>query len=86
LFKALLTRLGNDPQKSWADFKIGLGLFLLAVILILAGARFFYWLQVPGLVCLVIALYYSAKGYVGIFAHRFSRSLNALKAPSAEDK
>lgn len=86
MLKALLTRLGNDPQRSWVDFKIGLAIFVLAVILILAGARFFYWLQIPGLVCLVIALYYSAKGYIGIFAHRFSRTLSSLKAPSAEDK
>jgi uncharacterized transporter YbjL len=86
LLKALLARLGNDPQKSWADFKIGLALFALAVILILTGARFFYWLQIPGLVFLIIALYYSAKGYVGICANRLSRSLNSLKVPSAEDK
>lgn len=86
MLKALLTRLGKDPQKSWADFKIGLGIFVLAVILILAGARYYYWLQIPGLVCLVIALYYAAKGYAGICAHRFSRILNGLKVPSAEDK
>lgn len=79
MLASLLTRLGNDPHKSWADFKIGLGVFILGVVLILAGAQYWVWLQLPGLLALVIGFGYAAKGYIGIFSHRFSQTLSQLK-------
>lgn len=84
--KELLFRLGDNPQKSWANFKVGLGIFVVGSIFILAGSKFSYWLQIPGLVCLLIGGLLAAKGYLGIFANRFSRTLNSLKPPSSEDK
>lgn len=86
MFKNLLYKLGSDPVKSWADFKIGFVVFVLGVALVYAGAAFWVWLQIPGIICLVIGGLFALKGYVGIFANRFSQTLNRLTPPDERDK
>lgn len=86
MFKHLLYKLGNDPIKSWTDFKIGLVIFVVGMALIYAGAAFWVWLQIPGVICLAIGGFFALKGYLGIFANRFSQTLNRLTPPDEQDK
>ena len=73
-------------MRSWAEFKLGLALFVVGVLLIFAGARFWVWLQIPGLLILAAGGLIAGKGYLGIFANRFAQTLNRTKPPSFEDK
>lgn len=82
----LIERLGANPQQSWANFKVGLIIFVVGAILLLLGAKYLIWLQIPAVICLAIGLGFAAKGYVGIFASRFYQSFSQLKPPSSEDK
>ena len=86
MFKNLLFKLGSDPVKSWADFRIGLVIFVVGVALIYAGAAFWMWFQIPGIICLAAGIFFALKGYVGIFANRFSQTLNRLTPPDEKDK
>lgn len=70
--KNWLQRLANDPHQSWTKFKRGLGLFCIGAVLILLGAKYFIWLQIPGLFFLAIGLIFAIVGYVGILAHRLT--------------
>jgi thiol:disulfide interchange protein len=81
-----LNRLGRDPLKSWADFKIGLVIFVVGGCLIFAGLKVGIWLQIPGLVLLAVGFGFAAKGYVGIFANRFASTLNRLGSAAEQDK
>jgi len=76
VIKPLIYRLGSNPKLSLKRFLRGLALFVLAVIFIALGYFTHYTLQVIGLVILLVALFFAAWGYVGIFANRFSQVLN----------
>lgn len=71
--RRLITRLFSDPQKSWQRFKLAVGLFLLAVILIFAGATSSPLLQILGLVILASAIVLAAWGYIGILFYRLTQ-------------
>jgi thiol:disulfide interchange protein len=86
MFRDILFRLGSDPHKSWSIFQKGLFVFVLGVCFTLAGAKWWIWLQIPGVVLLAVGLLIAAKGYLGIFANRFSQTLNQLAANAAKDK
>lgn len=86
MLKNLFFRLGSNPQKSWADFKIGLVVFVLGTALIFAGAAYWIWLQIPGIIVLAVGFLFAAKGYLGIFANRFSQTLNQLGDVASKDK
>lgn len=79
-----LQRLANDPNKSWAFFKRGLGIFCLGAAVVLIGAKFAPIIQIPGLVLLVVGSLYSFRGYLGILAHRMTSSFKP--PPSEYDK
>lgn len=76
-----LQRLGSDPNKSWAFFKRGLGIFCLGAIIILSGAKLAPLIQIPGLIILAVGSLYSIRGYLGILAHRMTAS---FKPPASE--
>ena len=78
MLKNLLNRLGADPHKSWTRFKTGLMLFIAGSILLFLGARFLIWLQIPAVILMAIGFIIAARGYIGIFANRFARTLNQL--------
>ncbi len=86
MLKNLIFKLGSNPNKSWADFKIGLVVFVAGVCFIYAGAAFWVWLQIPGVLLLAIGFLFALKGYLGIFANRFSQTLNRLTPPDEKDK
>jgi hypothetical protein len=81
-----LQRLANDPSKSWAFFKRGLGIFCLGVIAVLIGAKFAPIIQIPGLVLLVVGSLYSIRGYLGILAYRIIASFKPPPSPFDKDK
>ena len=81
-----LEKLAADPIKSWANFKLGLGVFVIGGVLLLTGAQGPYWLQIPGLICIAIGLVFAAKGYAGIFVYRMKNAFKPVKAPCDEDK
>lgn len=90
-----MQRLANDPTKSWAYFKRGLGIFGLGAVVILIGAKFAPIIQIPGLVLLAVGSLYAIRGYLGILAHRMTASfkpppsslkLNSLSDDSDKDK
>lgn len=85
MLKNLLFRLGSDPQLSWARFKKGLAFFVLGVVLLYAGALYWIWLQIPAVVLLSFGFITAAYGYLGIFANRFSQTLNRLNADGKKD-
>ncbi|MFT4993585.1 MAG: hypothetical protein ACI965_000605 [Paraglaciecola sp.] len=86
MLKLWLEKLAANPNKSWANFKLGLGVFVIGVVLILAGRQSYYWLQIPGLMCITIGLVFAAKGYVGIFVYRMKNAFKQAKAPFDADK
>ena len=72
--RRLIHRLFSDPQKSWQRFKLAVGLFLLAVILIFGGATTSSpLLQMLGLVVLASAIVLAAWGYIGILLYRLTQ-------------
>jgi hypothetical protein len=90
-----LQRFANDPNKSWAFFKRGLGIFCLGAVVILIGAKIAPIIQIPGLIILAVGSLYSIRGYLGILAHRMTASfkpppsslkLNSLSDDSDKDK
>lgn len=81
-----LQRLANDPSKSWAFFKRGLGIFCLGVVAILIGAKYAPIIQIPGLVLLAIGSLYSGRGYLGILAHRMTASFKPPPSEFDKDK
>lgn len=80
MMKNLFFRLGSHPHLSWARFKKGLGLFVAGVVLLYAGAIYWIWLQIPAVFLLGLGFALAAYGYLGIFANRFSQTLNDLNA------
>lgn len=90
-----MQRLAKDPNKSWAFFKRGLGIFCLGAVVILIGAKLAPIIQIPGLIILAVGVLYSIRGYLGILAHRMTASfkappsslkLNSLSDDSDKDK
>jgi hypothetical protein len=79
-----LQRLANDPNKSWDRFKLGLGIFCVGAILILIGAKYLFWLQIPGLILIAVGLVPAIYGYLGILAHRMTAGFK--RPPSSFDK
>ena len=69
--RQLLNRLGSNPHHSWSWFKRGLLWFVFGALLIVAGAEFWFWLQVPGMLLLAFGFGVAAYGYLGILASRF---------------
>lgn len=86
MFKELLFKLGSDPHKSWATFQKGLIIFAFGAMLIFAGNAWWMWLQIPAVIMLIVGLLIAAKGYLGIFANRFSHTLNQLGQSASTDK
>lgn len=86
MLKHWFYKMGSDPAKSWADFKIGLVIFCLGVVCILLGAKYWVLLQVPGLLILAGGFLFAAKGYLGIFANRFSQTISQLGAAGEKDR
>jgi hypothetical protein len=86
VFRNLVYRLGSNPQKSWSSFKLGLVIFTLGAICILLGAQFTYLFQLPGFILLPIGIFFAAKGYIGIFANRFAKTIERLDAASELNK
>ncbi|WP_046007064.1 hypothetical protein [Pseudoalteromonas rubra] len=84
--RRLIYRLGSHPKRSLRFFLCGLALFALSAALIALGYFYQAWLQLPGLVMLVLALGVAGYGYLGIFANRFSQVLSARDAAKAEAK
>lgn len=72
-FKQAIYRLGNEPKISLKRFLSGLGLFVIAAVLIVYGYFNSHYFQIGGLLLLPIALYFAIYGYLGIFANRFSQ-------------
>jgi hypothetical protein len=63
-----------------------LGIFCIGVVLILAGAKYSPFLQIPGLVILAIGSLYSIKGYLGILAFRMTASFKPPPSEFDKDK
>ena len=68
--KAILEKLGQDPQRSLTLFLRGLGLFAIGVCLIFIGYYLHHLWQIAGIVFLALGLILAAWGYSGIFANR----------------
>jgi drug/metabolite transporter (DMT)-like permease len=83
LIRNLVYRLGSEPKKSWSTFKLGLIIFVVGAVFILLGAQFTYWLQIPGFILLLVGGLCAIKGYVGIFANRFAKTIERIDAASA---
>mgnify|MGYP006945857709 CR=1 FL=1 len=81
-----LQRLANEPNKSWALFKRGLGLFCLGAIIILIGTKFVPIIQISGLILLTIGSLYAFRGYLGILAHRLTTSFKPPPSQFDKDK
>ncbi|GAA6183907.1 MULTISPECIES: hypothetical protein [Aliiglaciecola] len=86
MLKNWLYKMGSNPHKSWADFKIGLTVFIAGVICIFGGLKLWIWLQIPGVLLLALGLIFAAKGYLGIFANRFSQTLSQFEKASDKAK
>ncbi|MDP5029857.1 MAG: hypothetical protein NWQ54_08830 [Paraglaciecola sp.] len=78
-----LHRFANDTPRRWTEFKLGLGIFTAGAILILVGAQDWIWLQVPGLLLLVVGGLVAARGYLGILVFRLTGSFNKAKPPAS---
>ena len=65
--------------RHWQGFKKGLLLFVVSVVFIYAGYKWQPLLQVPGLILLILALFFSAKGYLGILKLRLRKSFSIRK-------
>jgi len=68
--KAILEKLGQDPQHSLMLFFRGLGLFAIGVCLIFLGYFYHHFWQIAGIVFLTCGVLFSIWGYTGIFANR----------------
>jgi len=68
--KAILEKLGQDPQHSLTLFFRGLGLFAIGVCLIFIGYFYHHFWQIAGIVFLACGAIFSIWGYAGIFANR----------------
>jgi len=68
--KAILEKLGQDPQRSLTLFLRGLGLFVIGVCLIFLGYFHHHFWQIAGIVFLAFGAIFSIWGYAGIFANR----------------
>lgn len=68
----ILVRLGENPKRSVRFFIAGLVMFFMGLTVIYFGAATYVWLQIPGLIVLVIGLLLSLKGYIGIFCNRLA--------------
>ncbi|WP_339772195.1 hypothetical protein [uncultured Paraglaciecola sp.] len=84
--KKPLSKLAADPHKSWGRFKYGLGFFCIGVALVLLGANSWIWLQIPGLLALIIGCIYALYGYVGILAYRMQSAFSLTNAEHDKDK
>lgn len=71
--RKLINKLSSDPQQSWRRFKLAVGLFLLAVVLIFGGTISSPLLHIPGLIVLAIAIILAAWGYTGILVYRLTQ-------------
>lgn len=81
-----LQRLGSQPSKSWARFKLGLVIFCIGAALVLLGAKYWLWLQVVGLIFLVAGIVPAAIGYAGILAYRLTAGFKPPPSFSDKDK
>ncbi|KXI30158.1 hypothetical protein [Paraglaciecola hydrolytica] len=81
-----LQNFANQTDKRWAEFKFGLGIFVIGALLILAGARWWMYLQIPAVILLLIGGGYAAKGYFGILLYRLTSNFQKAKPPAEFDK
>lgn len=79
--KAILEKLGQDPQHSMKIFMRGLGLFVIGALFVALGYYRHHLWQIPGLVLLVGGCLVAAWGYLGIFANRL---LNIFNRPGGK--
>ena len=86
MLRNLLNRLARQPMLSWQRFKRGLILFGLGVALILSGAKWWVWLQLPGILMLGAGIAFAAWGYAGLLAYRLTQAFNRPAPPSLFDK
>lgn len=87
-FKNFMFKMGSQLEKSWQQFILGLTIFAAGVGLILLGTQSQkHLLQLPGIALLGCGAFFAGKGYLGIFANRFSQVLNqAASFDSQDDK
>ena len=67
-----LLKLGSSPQQSVKTFVFGLTIFASGMAIIYLALVTVLWLQIIGIVCIIIGLVVSARGYVGILANRIA--------------
>jgi hypothetical protein len=72
----LLSKLGQDPERSLSIFLRGLGLFVLGMVFIAIGYYYHYLWQIIGIIVIAFACLIAAWGYLGIFANRWYNILN----------
>lgn len=70
----------NKLAVHWQHFKRGLLLFIIGALLIMAGYRWQPLIQVPGLILLVLAVFYAAIGYAGILRIRLKKAFSIKKS------
>lgn len=66
----ILVRLGENPKRSVRFFIAGALLFFLGLMIVYVGSAQWVWVQIPGVLLMVIGFVIAARGYVGIFANR----------------
>ena len=81
-----LLKFANQTDKRWAEFKLGLGIFVIGALLILAGARWWMYLQIPAILILFVGFLLAAKGYFGILIYRLTSHVKIAKLPAEFDK
>ncbi|WP_281559250.1 hypothetical protein [Thalassomonas sp. RHCl1] len=77
--KAVLERLGQNPQQSLKLFLRGFGLFIVGALAIMLGYFTDPLWQIPGLLLLVPGVVMAAIGYLGIFANRLLNIFNRTR-------
>ena len=75
--KAILEKLGQDPQHSLTIFFSGLGLFAIGACLIFIGYYYHYFWQIIGIAFLAFGIIFSIWGYAGIVANRLLNMFSA---------
>lgn len=76
----ILVSWGDNPKRSVRFFVTGLFLFFLGLVIVYVGAALsvsthyteWVWIQIPGIVVMVVGVAVALKGYVGIFCNRLA--------------
>ncbi|MDM7862051.1 hypothetical protein QTP81_15715 [Alteromonas sp. ASW11-36] len=89
-FRNRLYRAGQNPKRSWLQFRLGMVIFVVGVLLLIASQRYLVALYWPAVGVVLSGFVVSMRGYWGIFANRFARVLeqrdaNQINDPFADD-